>query len=176
MMFCLAVSGFRTWKVEFRDQCGRASFWSLAICVTLAEPGVRTSQHGSDRREKVPGTHFWVLAGILGTMQAVTHRDAEERSLALHREVARRLRGKPELLEVARERVRGWLESGFVSRTWAEAWDDVLAGSLEGGIARITDPSERSRDLRQTSPFAGAIEPRARWEVLRRLRQRRVSA
>lgn len=115
-----------------------------------------------------------VVAGILGEMQAVTHRLSEERSLALHREVARQLRVNPELLETARNRVRDWLETGFVSRVWAEAWNDALKGSLDDVIARITDPSERARDLRQTSPFAGAIDPRLRWRVLRQLKQRTV--
>jgi len=107
-------------------------------------------------------------------MQAVTHRLAEERSLALHSEVARQLRVNPDVLERARERVQDWLASGFVPRAWAEAWNDALSGSLDDVIARITDPSQRARDLRQTSPFAGAIDPRVRWEILRQLTRREV--
>ena len=93
----------------------------------------------------------------------------------MHREVARRLQDRPELLDAARERVQSWLESGGVSRYWAEAWNEALGGTLDEVIARITDPSQHARDLRQTSPFAGALDPRVRWEILRRLRGRAVS-
>lgn len=112
---------------------------------------------------------------ILDEVLRVTHQHAEERSLALHREVARRLRDRPELLDTARERVRSWLETGRVSPFWAEAWSEALDGTLDEVIARITDPSEHARDLRQTSPFAGALDPRVRWKILRRLRGRAVS-
>jgi len=116
------------------------------------------------------------VVGTLGEMNGVTHRLAEERSLALHREVARKLRERPELLDAARERVRSWLESGCASRHWAEAWNEALEGSLDDVIALITDASQRARDLRQTSPFAGVLDPRERWEILRRVRGREVSA
>ena len=109
-------------------------------------------------------------------MLGVTHQLAEERSLALHREVARRLRERPELLDAARDRVRGWLESGCVSRYWAEEWNDVLEGTLDDVIAVLTDSSQRPRDLRQSSPFAGVLDPRERWEILRRCRERAESA
>jgi hypothetical protein len=108
-------------------------------------------------------------------MSGVTHRVAEERSLALHRGVARKLQERPDLLEAARERVRGWLQSGSVSRFWAEAWLETLSAPLDEVIARITDPSEHARALRQSSPFAGVLEPRERWEILRRLRKDSVS-
>lgn len=110
------------------------------------------------------------MVGILVVMSRVTHQLAEERSLALHREVARRLRERPDLLGVARQRVQSWLESGCVSRFWAEAWDEALDGSLDQVIARITDTSERARALRQSSPFAGVLGPRERWEILRQHR------
>jgi len=101
-------------------------------------------------------------------MSGVTHRVAEERSLALHHAVANKLRDRPELLEVARDRVQGWLQCGTVSRFWAAAWEEALSGSLDEVIARIVDTSEHARALRQSSPFAGVLSPRERWEVLRR--------
>jgi hypothetical protein len=103
-------------------------------------------------------------------MAALTHRVAEERSLALHREVARRLREAPELVVIARRRVRLWLASGSVPEHWAARWGEILEGSLDEVIAALTDPGEEACDLRQASPFAGALEPRTRWAILRRHR------
>lgn len=100
-------------------------------------------------------------------MSAVTHHVAEERSLALHREVARRLRCEPELLERARRRVAAWQRTGSVARAWADAWAGVLDGTLDEVIQVITDPGEEAASLRQSSPFAGAIDPATRWRILR---------
>lgn len=100
-------------------------------------------------------------------MTAVTHRVAEARSLALHRAVAGQLTERPELLDHARERVRDWLATGRVAQAWAEAWRDILAGDVDRIIAVLVDPSERACDLRQVSPFAGALDPRERWQILR---------
>ncbi len=104
-------------------------------------------------------------------MSGVTHRLAEARSLALHTEVARQLSQRPEVLESARRRVQSWLETGSAPRFWAEAWSAVLAGSVDDVVAAITDPGERARDMRQTSPFAGALDPRTRWSILRDVRE-----
>jgi hypothetical protein len=102
-------------------------------------------------------------------MAAVTHRVAEERSLALHREVARRLREDPKVLEMARQRVQRWLADGTVPRRWAERWARILEGSA-GEVARaITDTGQEARDLRQVTPFAGALDARTRWSILRQL-------
>ena len=49
------------------------------------------------------------------------HRLAEERSLALHREVAETVTRNPASLERARVRVAGWLNDGSVARPYAEA-------------------------------------------------------
>ncbi len=100
-------------------------------------------------------------------MAIVTHNVAEERSLALHREVARRLREDPALLAKARRRVQLWLASGTVPTSWAVRWSEILAGPLDEVVALLTDPGDEARDLRQASPFAGAIEPQTRWAILR---------
>ncbi len=97
---------------------------------------------------------------------------AEERSLALHAAVAERLRENPTLLEVARARVSGWIERGSVSSHYAQAWQEILARPLEDVLQAIVDPGEGARALRQVSPFAGVIDPRSRWRILREVRER----
>ncbi|HXK09384.1 MAG TPA: hypothetical protein VMT70_07065 [Vicinamibacteria bacterium] len=98
------------------------------------------------------------------------HGLAEDVSLELHRAVAERLLANPALLERARRRVAGWLRDGTVGRTYAEAWQAALAGSVDAVARLLSDPGERARALRQTSPFAGFLEPRTRWAVWRRAR------
>jgi hypothetical protein len=95
------------------------------------------------------------------------HAAAEERSLALHRAVADRLRADPSLLERARRRVDGWLRDGTVARPYAEAWRNILSGSPGEVAGFLGDPGERARRLRQASPFAGFLDPRTRWSILR---------
>ncbi len=90
-----------------------------------------------------------------------------ERSLALHREVAERLRRDPELLEAARERVERWLAEGSVHEKWAESWRSVIDAGLEAVIEVLTDTDPAAHDLRQVSPFAGVLDPRTRWTILR---------
>jgi hypothetical protein len=98
------------------------------------------------------------------------HALAEERSLALHRAVVERLRADPSLLERARRRVEGWLREGSVARPYAEAWREVLARPVDDVALFLEDRGERARQLRQASPFAGVLDPRTRWAILRRSR------
>ena len=101
------------------------------------------------------------------------HAVAEDVSLELHRAVAERLRADPALLDRARARVTGWLRDGSVAGAYAQAWEAALALPVDAVAHLLTDPGERARQLRQTSPFAGALDPRTRWSIWRRVRQRR---
>ena len=113
-------------------------------------------------------------AGYTGSdMEGITHRVAEERSLALHREVARRMLARPELLEHARNRVEGWSRDRRIAAHWVKAWSELLSHSLDEVIVAITDRGETGRSLRQTSPFAGVIDSKTRWEILRRCERER---
>jgi hypothetical protein len=105
-------------------------------------------------------------------MSTSGHRLAEARSLALHREIALRLVAEGEVLAAARRRVDGWLASGAVARVWALRWADVLRRPTDEVVAVLTDPGETACDLRQVSPFAGAIDARRRWDILRDVRHR----
>lgn len=101
------------------------------------------------------------------------HAVAEDVSLELHRAVAERLREDPAVLDRARARVTGWLQGGLVAREYAQAWEAVLALPVDAIARLLNDPGERARQLRQTSPFAGALDPRTRWSIWRRVREGR---
>ena len=94
-----------------------------------------------------------------------------ERSLALHAEVAERIRSDPTLLERTKRRVRGWLDGGSVAGPYAHAWNAILERPLEEVLHKLVERSEEAHDLRQVSPFAGIIDPRTRWRILKAVRR-----
>ena len=64
----------------------------------------------------------------------------------------------------ARERVRTW---EGVHGHYVEAWQELLAASPGEVAALLGEDSERMTMLRQVSPFAGALDPRTRWQIWR---------
>jgi hypothetical protein len=91
----------------------------------------------------------------------------EKRSLALHQEVARRIRQDPTLVVRAQRRVEQWLHDGSTHPYYARAWQQVLASGVDAICRTLIDPSEHAASLRQASPFAGVIDPKTRWAILR---------
>ncbi|HYO14404.1 MAG TPA: hypothetical protein VE685_14505 [Thermoanaerobaculia bacterium] len=83
------------------------------------------------------------------------HRLAEERSVAYHRAIAEKLRHQPEVLEKARRRVQEW-----------------MASDVSTIAAFLVERSELADELRQSTPFAGALDPRERWRIWRETRDR----
>jgi len=77
-----------------------------------------------------------------------------------------------DVLDVARARVETRLKDGSVARHYAQAWRDLLARPTEAIAAALVDPGEHARELRQVSPFAGALDPRTRWRIHREVGQR----
>jgi malate synthase len=102
------------------------------------------------------------------------HRLAEERSVAYHRAIAERLRDRPEVLENARRRVQGWLDRDGEPRFYARKWAEVLADDPASIAAFLVERSEIADELRQSSPFAGALKPQERWKIWRETRERLV--
>lgn len=100
------------------------------------------------------------------------HRLAEERSLAYHRVIAERLPHQPEVLEKARRRVEAWVAAGAGAPFYARRWAQVLAGDPASIAAFLVEQSELADELRQSSPFAGALRPRERWTIWRETRER----
>lgn len=99
------------------------------------------------------------------------HAVAEDASLALHNAVAQRIRADPSLVARAQRRVEDWLRHGTVAGVYAQAWREILALPPEEVARFLEDTGDRARQLRQTSPFAGVLDPRTRWAVWRRARR-----
>lgn len=100
------------------------------------------------------------------------HRLAEARSLAYHRAIAERLEREPEILDKARGRVAAWMQAGDGAPFHARGWAEVLAGDARRVAAFLVEESELAEELRQSSPFAGALRPRERWRIWRDARER----
>ncbi len=99
------------------------------------------------------------------------HRLAELRSIAYHQRVAERLAAHPELRAAALRRLDDWTHSGSLHADYVTAWRRLLAmPDAELARALVVDDDE-GRALRQTTPFAGALAPRERWEIHRRVRE-----
>jgi hypothetical protein len=99
------------------------------------------------------------------------HRLAEARSVAYHRAIAERLGREPEILVDARRRVQSWLASGDGAPFYARKWAEVLARDAASIAAFLVERSELADELRQSSPFAGALAPQERWKIWRQTRE-----
>jgi hypothetical protein len=100
------------------------------------------------------------------------HRLAEERSVAYHRAIAERFLDHPEILEDARQRVQEWLASREDERFYVQKWAEILKGDVASIAAFLVERSELAVELRQSSPFAGALRPQERWKIWSETRER----
>lgn len=99
--------------------------------------------------------------------------DDQRRSLWLSHAVAGELVRDPErVLELARAnlaRLRSGTHRGL-THDWLAEWGRLLDGPVEGILEALTSPLPHSRELRQNSPFAGALSPTDRAATLRAFR------
>lgn len=106
----------------------------------------------------------------------MSHVLQDQRSLVMHRLIARRLRRDPQLRTAALENLRRWCGDGAESsesRSMAALeWQPLLEGPLPRLLQVMTAASAESQRLRQSSPFAGEsfIRQPERLRVLRKNR------
>jgi hypothetical protein len=103
-------------------------------------------------------------------MSAVSagHRRIDQRSLALHRAVADKLRADPTLIEVARENLNRWARQNGRSQPYWDAWRELLNRPIEDLLACMVEESGEMTALRQATPFAGILSPAERWAIYAR--------
>jgi hypothetical protein len=100
-----------------------------------------------------------------------THQRIEERSLAMHRIIARKIVADPELLRRALGNIERWLPGSGRSRPYLEAWREILARPLDEIARVIVEEGERMTAMRQNSPFAGVLTPKERWAIYREFKE-----
>jgi hypothetical protein len=93
------------------------------------------------------------------------HDRIERRSLALHRTVAAKLREQPDLLAIAIGNLDRWSAKSGGPQPYWDAWREILRRPFEEVLTLIEEDSPRMTELRQSTPFAGVLDPKERWRV-----------
>lgn len=92
------------------------------------------------------------------------HRAAEQRALAYHRAVARRL--DDATVADALVRLRRWRDAERIHPRYADDWEALLTGSRAALRRAIAADDDAAAALRQSSPFAGTLSEPERRRVL----------
>jgi hypothetical protein len=91
----------------------------------------------------------------------------EQKSLALHRQVAARVQADPSALQTVHRRLQ-WLRSkNPAGGRYYDEWDRLLSGPLDDLLGMLVSPSERACTLRQESPFVDLVDQRERARIYR---------
>ncbi len=83
---------------------------------------------------------------------------SDERSKALHREIAKKLRSNPRLWSVPKSNIERWKRERKGLMPAVAEWKDILDElSKEQILALLESDSEESARLRSSSPFTGIL-------------------
>jgi hypothetical protein len=116
----------------------------------------------------------WTLGLISRDMRS--HEWIDDRSLALDRAIADKLRAKPALVDQARRTLDRWVEQRrpAVPSVLLE-WQEILAHwPLPRILDLLASDEENPRRLRQSSPFCGILSDEERLAILREYESRRA--
>src|SRR2546426_1213121 len=93
----------------------------------------------------------------------------EVRSLWLNRAVAAQLAQEPErVLALARENLARFqrIHAGRSAERWLKRWERILEQGPELAMETLTSTAPEASELRQNSPFPGALDNKQRHAVL----------
>jgi hypothetical protein len=97
-----------------------------------------------------------------------THQELDQRSLALHRLVAHKVRQDESLLLKAQSVLDHWHQTAS-PRTflYLDAWQSLLDQGVHACLQGAIEESERGDALRQASPLACLLTPQERFAFLK---------
>jgi hypothetical protein len=96
-----------------------------------------------------------------------SHEWIDQRSLALDRAIADKLRAEPALLQRAKDTLQHWIHQRKPAVPKAlDEWEKILtAWPLEEILALLTSSEEDATRLRQSSPFCGILTQQERLKI-----------
>lgn len=95
------------------------------------------------------------------------HAKLDRVSLLLHLAYARKIRGNPALFDKAFRNIERWQRENAFPQPYLEEWLGILRQGMERTLAFMVSDTEEARRLRQSSPFAGVLTPKERWELMK---------
>jgi len=91
---------------------------------------------------------------------------ADQRSKALHREVAKKLRKNPDLWDIPKKNLARWKHTEGGLPTALMEWEQILnTNTKEHILAILEGDSEESNRLRSSSPFVGILSQSERNKI-----------
>jgi hypothetical protein len=96
-----------------------------------------------------------------------SHEWIDQRSLALDKAIAEKLRAEPELLQRAKDTLQRWIlqRQPAVPKALVE-WEEILnTWRFENILALLTSSEEEATRLRQSSPFCGILTQQERLKI-----------
>lgn len=100
---------------------------------------------------------------------------SDERSIALHREIAKKLRADPALWNIPKHNIIRWKNRmGGLAPAVCE-WENILnTSSSEQILSMLENESEESVRLRSSSPFTGILSDRERKSIFESYKMKRI--
>lgn len=97
-----------------------------------------------------------------------THREIDQRTLAMHGLVVAKIRRDPALFGRVLATLARWRGTvAEASQPYLMAWEALAADGMEPCLRMALEDSERAAALRQASPFAGLLSNEERFAFLR---------
>lgn len=98
-----------------------------------------------------------------------THEWIDQRSLAMGKAIAQKVRSEPSLLMYTKKNLERWIQQmqPSVPAVYVE-WKTMLESwPLEKILDKLTSPDDEGRRLRQSSPFCGILSQDERLAIFR---------
>lgn len=96
------------------------------------------------------------------------HQELDDRSLALHRLIAEKIRQDPSLFNKARATLASWrTRVSSRSQPYLDEWESLMNQGIEACMAVAVEESEHATALRQSSPLSGLLSNQDRFAFLK---------
>ena len=97
-----------------------------------------------------------------------THQEIDQRSLAMHRLVADKIRREPARFDAARATVARWrLTVCATTQPYLAEWEHLMQQGMDTCLAVAVEDSPHATALRQSSPFTRVLSNTERFEFLK---------